>query len=72
LTFKEGFPSGAGRTARKKRIMNYMNTQAASNELAVPDRLSFVHRMRYNERAVKKSLSFPKLDLNRLYQAKWD
>jgi hypothetical protein len=53
----------AAQPARKTRLANCLNTLTPSNRLAVPDRLSFVHGMRYNQRAVKKSSLFPRLDL---------
>jgi len=48
---------------RRKPIINCTNPHAAAAHLSVPDRLSFAEQMRYNQRAVKKFLSAPKLDL---------
>jgi hypothetical protein len=48
------------RATPKKPITN---PHAAMGHLSVPDRLSFAERMRYNQRAVKKFLSAPELDL---------
>jgi hypothetical protein len=48
---------------RGKPIINCTNPHAAAAHPSVPDRLSFAERMRYNQRAVKKLLSAPELDL---------
>src|ERR1700681_1720001 len=51
------------RAARKRPMINSTDSQAAVTRLAVPYMLSFVHRMRYNQRAVKKVLVVAKIDL---------
>jgi hypothetical protein len=47
----------------KEPIIFSTNIHSASTHLSVPDRLSFAKQMRYNQRAVKKLLDAPELDL---------
>ena len=58
--FTQGNPE---RAAQKRTTANCIDSQAAVARLAVPYVLSLVHRMRYNQRAVKKVLVVAKIDV---------